>query len=92
MCDVREALRCGLTSYHAITRVQAGEITAVTEDGCFVLHHDLSIEFHPFQPRMLQRYRPVPGDFWLIYDDQYQTILPRWAFDAENYVAVPVEA
>lgn len=89
MCDASEARQCGLTFYHAITRVQAGEITAVTDAGCFVLHSDHSIVFHPFQPRMLARYRPVAGDFWLIYDDQYQTILPRWAFDAENYVPAP---
>lgn len=36
------------------------------------------------EPTMFTRYTPVPGDYYVVYDDGYASISPRKAFE-EGY-------
>jgi hypothetical protein len=76
----------GLAPFQSIKIVHAGEITEVKPEGCFVRHQDGTPLFHAFAPNMTTRYQPVIGDFWVVYDDGYESISPAWAFQA-GYVS-----
>lgn len=39
-------------------------------------------------PKMFERYRPVPGDYYVVYDDGYASISPKKAFE-EGYHRAP---
>jgi hypothetical protein len=67
--------------YQSTKRVQAGEITEVVELGCYVNNEDGTSTLRKFEPGMTVRYKPVVGDYWIIYDDGYQSISPKVAFD-----------
>jgi hypothetical protein len=81
----------GLQRFRCIKRVRAGEITEVVAAGCYVREgaNDMSI-LRIYRPNMTQRYAPVAGDFWVVYDDGYESISPRAAFLA-GYVPEPAQ-
>lgn len=70
----------GLQFYRAHKEVQAGEITEVEPDGCYVRNADGAAILRIFPESMTARYVPVPGDFWIVYRDGYQSISPRAEF------------
>ena len=70
----------GLAEYQSIKRVLAGEITEVVEAGCYVREADGTGILRIYPENMTARYTPVVGDFWVIYEDGYQSISPRAAF------------
>lgn len=71
----------GLKQFQSIKRVLAGEITEVVPAGCYVKEADGSTKIlRIYPPNMTSRYQPVVGDFWVVYDDGYQSISPREAF------------
>lgn len=73
----------GLTRYQSIKRVLAGEITEVCLGGCYVMSGDgVVVYYFAFAPNMTARYTPVVGDYWVVYDDNYQSISPKAAFES----------
>ena len=80
-----------LRQYQSIKVVRAGEIYVVDTNGCWVGCADDKTRFFPFVPGMLARYTPVTGDFWVQYDDGYESISPRKAF-VEGYVSYEADA
>jgi hypothetical protein len=81
----------GLAEYRSIKHVRAGEITEVVPAGCYVTEADGSGVLRTFPPKMTERYQPVVGDFWIVYDDGYQSISPRAPFVA-GYLPIGVNA
>jgi hypothetical protein len=77
----------GMTQYQSIKRVLAGRIREVVEAGCYVEYTDGTAVLRAYDPNMTARYTPVPGDYWVIYDDGYQSISPRAQFEA-GYVVL----
>lgn len=77
----------GLADYKSIKRVTAGEITEVVPAGCYVTTATGDGVLLMFPENMTARYQPQVGDFWVIYDDGYQSISPRAPFLA-GYVPV----
>ena len=75
----------GLGEYQSIKRVLAGEITEVVEAGCYVREADGTGILRIYPENMTARYTPVVGDFWVVYEDGYQSISPRTAF-LDGYV------
>lgn len=70
----------GMAAFKSNKRVLAGEITEVTVAGCYVKNADGEAVFRAFEPNMTARYAPVPGDWWIVYEDGYQALSPRDAF------------
>ena len=70
----------GLEQFQSIKRVLAGEITEVVAAGCYVKDKSGDAILRIFVPDMTVRYQPKVGDFWVIYDDGYQSLSPRDAF------------
>lgn len=70
----------GLAEYQSIKRVRAGEIKEVVPAGCYVEEANGDSVLRPFEPKMTERYQPQVGDFWIVYDDGYQSISPRAPF------------
>ena len=75
----------GMQQYQSIKRVLAGEIIEVVPAGAYVKDADGTSVLRIFPDGMTARYMPVAGDFWVIYDDGYQSISPRAPF-AAGYV------
>ena len=75
-----------LADFQSIKRVKAGEITEVVPAGCYVRMQDGTTTLLTYPEGMTARYMPVPGDFWLLYSDGYQSISPRMPF-IEGYVS-----
>ncbi|MFA9204828.1 MAG: hypothetical protein ACEQSH_00070 [Bacteroidia bacterium] len=79
-----------LPKWQSIKVVQAAVIRHVSQNtGRMTIHVDPSkptghIEVLPAD-NMFARYRPVPGDYYVVYDDGYAAISPRKAFE-EGYV------
>ena len=76
-----------LMQWQSIKRVLAGEITEIVTAGCYVKNADGSAVLRIFPEGMTARYQPKVGDFWVIYDDGYQSISPRAAFSS-GYVGM----
>ena len=76
-----------VATFQSVKKVMAGEIAEVVPAGCYVKMLDGSQTLMIFQDGMTARYVPVPGDFWVQYEDGYQSISPRSAFLA-GYVPV----
>ena len=72
----------GLQQYQSIKRFLAGEITEVVPAGCYVRDADGTGVLRLFPDNMTARRTPVVGDYWVIYDDGYQSISPRAPFEA----------
>lgn len=72
----------GLLTYKSIKTVQAGEITEVVPAGCYVKTADGLSVLMIYPDGMTARYQPKPGDFWVVYEDGYQSISPRAPFVA----------
>lgn len=69
-----------MSLYQSIKCVRAGEITEIVPVGCYVQESDGSSVLRIFEPNMTARYQPKIGDFWVVYDDGYQSLSPRDAF------------
>lgn len=69
-----------MSLYQSIKCVRAGEITEIVPAGCYVQENDGSSVLRIFEPNMTARYQPKIGDFWVVYDDGYQSLSPRDAF------------
>lgn len=66
--------------------VSAGKIVSVGKfdaDELRVEGVDGIVTFKP-APNMFARMRPIPGDYYVVYDDGYASISPRKAFE-EGY-------
>lgn len=72
----------GLAAYQCTKIVRAGVITEVVPAGCFVqeANPDEAV-LRIFQPSMTTRYQPQVGDYWVVYEDGYQAISPKAAFE-----------
>lgn len=77
----------GLAQYQSIKRVLAGEITEIVELGCYVREADGTAVLREFVPNMTARYTPKVGDYWVVYDDGYQSLSPAKTF-TEGYVQI----
>ncbi len=55
--------------------------------GCYVREVDGSAVLRVFEPNMAARYQPKVGDYWVVYDDGYQSISPQEPFEA-GYVPI----
>lgn len=72
----------GLSRFHLVQAVTAGEITEVHPRGCYVRHHDGRPVLRPYlsastpaRPRL-----PKKGDFWLVLGDGSEAVLERGLF------------
>lgn len=74
----------GLAEYQSHKRVRAGEIVELVTAGCYVREASGSTILRLLEPNMLARYKPVIGDYWVVYDDGYQLISPKRPFE-EGY-------
>ena len=76
-----------LKPYTSHKKVRAVEITSVSEvkDGMIHLTFAGTLTL-PWAEQMFHRYMPVPGDFFIRYDDGYVSVSPRKAF-LEGYKA-----
>ena len=81
----------GLQQFQSIKRVLAGEITEIVEAGCYVREADGTAILRLFPPNMTSRYTPAVGDYWVVYEDGYQSLSPRAAFLA-GYVPMEKSA
>lgn len=81
----------GLTEYQSIKKIHAGRILRVFEDGCIVEMADGNGARFLFEPAMTARYMPVEGDYWVVYDDGYQSISPKHAFEPGYVTLAPDE-
>lgn len=64
--------------------VRAAKIVKVEADDAMVLdvaHDGKPITVRPAE-RMFARYRPVPGDYYVVYGDGYAAISPAAAFES----------
>jgi hypothetical protein len=78
-----------LKTYRSHKVVSAGRITEVAPAGCFVETADPdSGVFLTYDDNMTTRYRPEVGDYWVIYEDGYQAISPRAAFEGGYHTFV----
>lgn len=76
-----------MARYQSSKRVLAGKITEVVKAGCYVENAGGDTILRIYPENMTARYTPVVGDYWMVYDDGYQSISPKAAFDA-GYVLV----
>ena len=77
-----------LAIYQSVKKVLAGRITEVVPAGCYVQNEDGETSVLRIMPEgMTARYQPVVGDFWVVYEDGYQSISPRVAFEG-GYVRI----
>lgn len=64
--------------------VRAAKIREILADDTMVL--DVTTDGKPLTvrpaERMFARYRPVPGDYYVVYEDGYASISPASAFEA----------
>ncbi len=63
-------------------RVRAARIIEIKDDRLFLEPPEGSaiLSVQPAD-NMFARYRPVPGDYYVVYDDGYAAISPRAAFE-----------
>jgi hypothetical protein len=71
-----------LEQWQSIKRVLAGRITECVPAGCYVEGADGDTILRIFEPGMTVRYNPVPGDYWIVYEDGYQSISPKGVFES----------
>ena len=71
-----------LATYQSVKKVLAGQITEVVQAGCYVQNGDGGTAILRIYPEnMTTRFTPVVGDYWVIYEDGYQSLSPRGAFE-----------
>lgn len=73
MSDLQSVLK----PYTCHKKVKASEITSVGEYGMITLERAVTLAC---PDEMFSRYRPVPGDFLVVYEDGYKAFSPRQAF------------
>lgn len=71
--------------YQSIKKVWALQIH--TKDGNTLHFVDERYAKKECDPALFSRYIPVPGDYYVVYEDGYESISPRKAFE-EGYVAL----
>ena len=62
--------------------VRAARIAEPKESGCWVEGASGVHQWRAYDPGMTARYLPEPGDWWMVYEDGYQSISPKHAFEA----------
>jgi hypothetical protein len=68
-------------SHKQVWALQIGEGLKVNPDGSVVLPIvDSGYEPVTVERGVVQRYMPMPGDFYVVYEDGYKSISPRKAF------------
>ncbi len=71
-----------LATYQSVKKVLAGQITEVVQAGCYVQNGDGETAILRIYPEnMTVRFTPIVGDYWVIYEDGYQSLSPRGAFE-----------
>ncbi len=80
--DDDEQVEVEMPRYQSHKKVWALEIRAINET---TGHHRLEFIDEGYAPVKLEkslfsRYVPVPGDFYVVYDDGYKSFSPRKAF------------
>lgn len=77
-----------LACWRANKTVFAGKIHTISATGCQVEAADGSIHFRAFPKAMLEwlTRRPLPavGDYWVIFADGWQMIMPAWSFTTDS--------
>lgn len=71
--------------YRSHKQVWALEIDSV--NGNRLAFRDAGYAAINCDPAMFSRYTPVPGDFYVVYDDGYKSFSPRKAF-VEGYTKI----
>jgi hypothetical protein len=67
-----------MNRYKCHKLVDAAKIIGITDESRTILTDDgLS-----YGPEIASRYKPVPGDYVVKYDDGYLSVSPKAAFDA----------
>lgn len=59
----------------------------VTKDGATVEFADAGYAPMKLPPEMFARYKPVAGDYYVVYDDGYKSFSPAKAFE-EGYTRI----
>jgi hypothetical protein len=70
-----------LTKFQSHKTVHAGRILDIVGDDLTLEGADGTVMVTA-APNMFSRYRPVEGDYYVVYDDGYASISPRQAFEA----------
>lgn len=80
-----------LPLYQSHKRVHAARILEVGNDDRMMLEPPAGSAVLSVSPsdRMFARYRPVPGDYYVVYDDGYAAISPRAAFESGYTLVEP---
>jgi hypothetical protein len=77
-----EAASIEMPSYRSHKTVWALQIDHLEEDTMFFV--DARYAPRKASDGLFTRYRPVPGDYFVVYKDGYESISPRKAFE-EGY-------
>lgn len=80
-----------MAHFQSIKVVKAGRIIEVGDAGCVVENAGAGAVLRAYPDNMTVRYTPVVGDYWVVYDDGYQSISPKAAFEA-GYRETPERA
>jgi hypothetical protein len=68
--------------YQSHKRVHALKIKELVGDGYTLRFEQVEFADKPVAPALFARYTPVPGDYYVVYEDGYESISPAKAFDA----------
>ncbi len=85
----------GMQRYQSSKVVRAGQIVTLFKPpfgaqptGAYVANADGQAVLRPFLAGMTARYMPQVGDYWVVYEDGYQSISPQQPF-VEGYTPLP---
>lgn len=73
--------------YQSFKKVWALEIDSV--DGLKMTFRDKGYAPIEVKPEVFSRYTPIPGDYYVVYNDGYKSISPRQAFLEGYYRIIP---
>jgi hypothetical protein len=81
-----------IPQYRCHKEVRALQIDRVVwpDGGPQAIIHFIDNRFAPVpaEPRMFVRYKPLHGDYWVLYSDGYKSISPKAEFEA-GYTRIP---
>jgi|SRR5882762_754125 len=96
---VREQVKSSLPQWRSHKIVRAAPIRAIYKSGVTNEMEDTSIEARPWivyldgypsfqvDAKVFARYFPQPGDYFVVYDDGYESVSPKKAFE-EGYTCL----
>ena len=70
-----------LPKWQSHKTVHAAKIKGIVDDELILIGVDGDVSVIA-APNMFARYRPVAGDYYVVYDDGYASISPRQAFES----------